>query len=55
MSTVTVAVLLGFVCCALLIRALGARDYERQAHRVAARAESGLFARRRGPGRGADA
>ncbi|MFD6156798.1 hypothetical protein ACFWF7_19685 [Nocardia sp. NPDC060256] len=34
MSAVTVAVIVGFVCCALLIRALGARSEDRDVQSV---------------------
>lgn len=34
MSAVAVAVIVGFVCCALVIRALGARGEDRRVQRV---------------------
>ncbi|MFE9575849.1 hypothetical protein ACFYO1_05650 [Nocardia sp. NPDC006044] len=34
MSAVTVAVIVGFVCCALVIRALGARGEDRRVQSV---------------------
>jgi hypothetical protein len=45
MSAVTVAVIVGFVCCAMVIRALGARQDERRPQRVVVDTRRGRWQR----------